>query len=54
MFFVGTALLEQDALVTAVLLGIKMMVKLKKYYDEEKEEKQLQYYKNLSTTFAEK
>lgn len=35
-------------------LGIKMMVKLNKHYDEEKEEKQLQYYKDLSTIFVEK
>jgi len=41
-------------LVTTILLGIKMMVKLNKHYDEEKEEKQLQYYKDLSTTFVEK
>lgn len=48
------SLLEQEVLVTTILLGIKMTVKLNKHYDEEKEEKHLQYYKDPSTTFFEK
>lgn len=38
MFFVGTALLEQEVLVTTIFLGIKTTVKLNKRYDEEREE----------------
>lgn len=38
------SLLEQKVLDTTILLAIKIMVKLNKHYDEEKVEKQLQYY----------
>lgn len=47
------AWLEQEVLVTIMLLDIKTMVKLNKHSDDEKEKK-LQYYKDLSTTVVEK
>lgn len=48
------AWLEQEVLVTIMLLGIKTVVKLNKHSNDEKEKKQLQYYKDLSTAVVEK